>query len=680
MAGARAAAASSTGPSASSGSPPPQEPGLGELLEEFSRTQYRAKDGGGTSGSKVERIEKRCLELFGRDYCFSVIPNVNGDICGHYPRHIVFLEYESSEKEKDTFQSTVQVSRLQDLINRSKMARCRGRFVCPVILFKGKHICRSATLAGWGELYGRSGYNYFFSGGADDAWADVEDITEEDCALRSGDTHLFDKVRGYDIRLLRYLSVKYICDLMVENKKVKFGVNVTSSEKVDKAQRYADFTLLSIPYPGCEFFKEYKDRDYMAEGLIFNWKQDYVDAPLSIPDFLTHSLHIDWSQYQLVLGPENQSFWNVTHWKMYSHQGTSWSLLFQSWDLVQQTQNYLKLLLSIVNSDDDNGLLVHCISGWDRTPLFISLLRLSLWADGLIHTSLKPAEILYLTVAYDWFLFGHMLVDRLSKGEEIFFFCFNFLKHITSEDFSALKTQRRKSLPARDAGFTVEDICMLKRRDRGSTTSLGSDFSLVMESSPGAAGSFTYEAVELVPGGVQAQAAWKKSHSSSPQSVLWNRPQPTEDRLPSHQGLIEAKSSSSSSSNHSDNYFRIGSSPLEVPKPRSVDHPLPGSSYSTDFGSWQMVTGCGSIQERAVLHTDSSLPFSFPDELPNSCLLAALSERETRLQEVRSAFLATYSSTVGLRAGAPSPSGAIGGLLEQFVRGVGLRGTSSSAL
>ncbi|XP_075854555.1 phosphatidylinositol-3,5-bisphosphate 3-phosphatase MTMR14 isoform X9 [Microcebus murinus] len=455
MAGTRAASAASAGSSASSsGNPPPQEPGLGELLEEFSRTQYRAKDGSGASGSKVERIEKRCLELFGRDYCFSVIPNMNGDICGHYPRHIVFLEYESSEKEKDT-----------------------------------------------------------------------------------GDTHLFDKVRGYDIRLLRYLSVKYICDLMVENKKVKFGMNVTSSEKVDKAQRYADFTLLSIPYPGCEFFKEYKDRDYMAEGLIFNWKQDYVDAPLSIPDFLTHSLNIDWSQYQ-------------------------------SWDLVQQTQNYLKLLLSIVNGDDDSGLLVHCISGWDRTPLFISLLRLSLWADGLIHTSLKPAEILYLTVAYDWFLFGHMLVDRLSKGEEIFFFCFNFLKHITSEEFSALKIQRRKSLPARDAGFTLEDICMLRRKDRGSTTSLGSDFSLVMENSPGAAGSFTYEAVELVPAGAQTQAAW----------------------------------------------------------------------------------------------------------------IAALSNRETRLQEVRSAFLATYSSTVGLRAVPPSPSGAIGGLLEQFARGVGLRGTSSSTL
>ncbi|NXX98985.1 MTMRE protein, partial [Centropus bengalensis] len=480
--------------------------------------------------AQVERIERRCLELFGRDYRYSVIPNAHGEVCAHYPRHIVLLERDAG---RDPFESPVQVGKLQDLINRSKMARCRGRFVCPVILYKGKHICRSATLAGWGELYGRTGYNYIFSGGSDDAWADAEDISEEDSALRNADSQLFDKVRGHDIKLLRYLSVRYICDLMVENKKVKFGLNVTSSEKVDKAQRYADFTLLSIPYPGCEFFKEYKDRDYTAEGLIFNWKQDYVDAPLSIPASLTQSLNIDWSEYQ-------------------------------SWDLVQQTQNYLKLLISIINSDDDSGLLVHCISGWDRTPLFISLLRLSLWADGLIHASLEPSEILYLTVAYDWFLFGHMLVDRLSKGEEIFFFCFNFLKHITSEEFSAVKSQRRKSLPP---GFTLEEICMLKQRDRGSTTSLSSDFSLGMESSPGAAGSFTYEAVELMPAGAQTQAAWRKSCASSPQAVLWSRAQYSEDRLPST-GMVEVKSSSSSSSTHSDNFLRIGSSPLEVPRSR----------------------------------------------------------------------------------------------------------------
>ncbi|POI33862.1 hypothetical protein CIB84_002387, partial [Bambusicola thoracicus] len=349
--------------------------GLAELLLEFSRTQYRAKDGGGVAAAKVERIERRCLELFGRDYRYSVISNAHGEVCAHYPRHIVLLERDNAAG-RDPFESTVQVGKLQDLINRSKMARCRGRFVCPVILYKGKHICRSATLAGWGELYGRTGYNYIFSGGSDDAWADAEDISEDDSALRNADSQLFDKVRGHDIKLLRYLSVRYICDLMVENKKVKFGLNVTSSEKVDKAQRYADFTLLSIPYPGCEFFKEYKDRDYTAEGLIFNWKQDYVDAPLSIPASVTQSLSIDWSEYQ-ARGPftEVGCEWledqgktcHSSKWSYFSGIETkrmassepqnnlllifNISLPAQSWDLVQQTQNYLKLLISIINSD-----------------------------------------------------------------------------------------------------------------------------------------------------------------------------------------------------------------------------------------------------------------------------------------------------------------------------------------
>lgn len=57
--------------------------------------------------------------------------------------------------------------------------------------------------------------------------------------------------------------------------------------------------------------------------------------------------------------------------------------------------------------------------------------------------------------------------------------------------------------------------------------------------------------------------------------------------------------------------------------------------------------------------------------------LVSASDRESRLEEVRSAFLASYSRTIGLKAVPPSPSGAIGGLLEQFVRGVGLRGSST---
>jgi len=38
----------------------------------------------------------------------------------------------------------------------------------------------------------------------------------------------------------------------------------------------------------------------------------------------------------------------------------------------------------------------------------VSLLRLSLWADGECHTSLSAEEILFLTIAYDWFLFGYL--------------------------------------------------------------------------------------------------------------------------------------------------------------------------------------------------------------------------------------------------------------------------------
>uniref|UniRef100_A0A3Q2DAR9 Myotubularin related protein 14 n=1 Tax=Cyprinodon variegatus TaxID=28743 RepID=A0A3Q2DAR9_CYPVA len=210
-----------------------------------------------------------------------------------------------------------------------------------------------------------------------------------------------------------------------------------------------------------------------------------------------------------------------------------WTSIQKSWDLVEQTQNYLKLLLHIINSDDDSGLLVHCISGWDRTPLFVSLLRLSLWA---VSPSSAPPS--------------HMLPDRLSKGEEIFFFCFNFLKHIVSEKFSAVRKQRPFWL------FSGS-------RDRGSITSLSSDFSLITEEPP------------------------------------------------------------------------------------------------ANFGPSELFL--------------SLTPGVCPS--PPRCSLP--SERQARLEAVREIFLAAYSSTVGLRSSAPSPSGAISGLLEQFARGVGLRGSNA---
>jgi len=77
------------------------------------------------------------------------------------------------------------------------------------------------------------------------------------------------------------------------------------------------------------------------------------------------------------------------------------------------------------------------------------LIRISLWADGIIHPTLSPYQLLYYTIAYDWLLFGHDLKDRLSKGEEIFFFCFDFLKYIEKDQFSMHKQKLRDDKTSR---------------------------------------------------------------------------------------------------------------------------------------------------------------------------------------------------------------------------------------
>eukprot|EP01135_Chromosphaera_perkinsii_P003660 Nk52_evm39s250 gene=Nk52_evmTU39s250 len=249
-------------------------------------------------------------------------------------------------------------------------------------------------------------------------------------AASTGNT--MDKNRNSDIQLLEVLNVKYICDLMVEKKKVKFGLTVSSSEKVDSHQRYRNFSILTMPYPGVEIFRDVskKDEPCTSEGKVFfDWSQTFADAEFSLPDEpWTTCGGIDWREYK-------------------------------QWDLTQMTKNYLKLLLNFIRSDCDKaqaksegssgsensdadpiGMLLHCISGWDRTPMFISMLRLSLWADGEIHTSLNAWEMLYFTLGHDWLLYGHLLKDRTKRGEDILYFCFHFLKSIMGDEFSIFST------------------------------------------------------------------------------------------------------------------------------------------------------------------------------------------------------------------------------------------------
>ncbi|TNN79665.1 Myotubularin-related protein 14 [Liparis tanakae] len=234
--------------------------------------------------------------------------------------------------------------------------------------------------------------------------------------------------------------------------------------------------------------------------------------------------------------------------------------------------------------------------------------------------------------------------------------------------------------------------CLLtESRDRGSVTSLSSDFSLITEEAGGSS-SLTNEPVDLFSSQPQA-SNWRKGPASSPQMVVWSKPNPLDEHL-SHP-LSEARSSSSSSSNQSEHAAtRTGSSPLAVPGRRlAADYTRSGSSLSTEFGSWQIVSGCGSIHDNGhfpppltsasstssavAAAYDSPLPFSFQDDGPSGRMCPFPSERQARLEAVREVFLAAYSSTVGLKSSVPSPSGAITGLLEQFARGVGLRGTNA---
>jgi len=77
-----------------------------------------------------------------------------------------------------------------------------------------------------------------------------EDTAYEEEQKGSSEWQLFDRVRNQDIKLLKTLNIGTIVDFMVEKKKVKFMMNVTSSEKVDKEKRYQDFKIISLPYPG----------------------------------------------------------------------------------------------------------------------------------------------------------------------------------------------------------------------------------------------------------------------------------------------------------------------------------------------------------------------------------------------------------------------------------------------
>lgn len=57
---------------------------------------------------------------------------------------------------------------------------------------------------------------------------------------------------------------------------------------------------MSLPYPGCEFFRQYRDNNYQAQDLVFDWTQAHVDASIVVPeDPLPNQLPIKWDRYKV---------------------------------------------------------------------------------------------------------------------------------------------------------------------------------------------------------------------------------------------------------------------------------------------------------------------------------------------------------------------------------------------
>ena len=396
-------------------------------------------------GARMRAVQRRCNELFKLDYEYSIIDNADGQFCSSYPLDIVVLERERVASSGDSLGSggdnrtaaskTVppplnSADDLRARFQRGRFGRVRGRFPVPVIIWNGKNICRSSTISVQAEVILNMSKSKLKG---------VLSMFDAGKGAPSDPSFAVEAQRRYDIAILNELGVHYICDLMVERHKTKMGLTCSSSEKAE-AGRYGDYHIQSMPYPGCEFFRDFKDNKHCGKNLVFDWNCSYIDATFATPPRRSQ-LGLDWTAYK-------------------------------SWDIVLLTQNYLRLIQEYIGSPGaargDGGVLVHCISGWDRTPLFISLLRLSLWADGAIHRSLDAEQILYLTLGYDWMLFSHLLTDRLDKGEDIFYFCFYMLQFIASKEFSTIGASTGDAKDQASAGESVNGS-LVQRSNDGAT-------------------------------------------------------------------------------------------------------------------------------------------------------------------------------------------------------------------
>jgi len=112
---------------------------------------------------------------------------------------------------------------IDTLINEAKFARCRNRFVVPVILYQGKYICRYNCI--YFLLYQCYNTISLISYLRSSTIARMTEIglgTATAKGLSFEEFRQLDKKRKCDVELLNAWKVGTIIDLMVENEKQKY--------------------------------------------------------------------------------------------------------------------------------------------------------------------------------------------------------------------------------------------------------------------------------------------------------------------------------------------------------------------------------------------------------------------------------------------------------------------------
>ena len=349
----------------------------------------------------IRNIEENCVELWRKDYGDRIvlIPNQNGSLCASYPENLVFCV-------PPFFTSEQKVQKVQQLLNvlsteNVAFARARTRFPHPVIWTQypaqSKQnldqylptLSRSAGLSGTAEILYRNPKILF-----------------------SKNEELY-RLRGKDLEYIStQLGVRKIVDLMNEEVYSVGGVAMCSSEKAhDSVLSYEkkNVRLIALPFPGVDFYKG--TSVHFDPKRLPDWEKTSADLALNIDGVITANKEADSSI--------------ISHFGDYKKH-------FKTWGVLQLSREYFYFILYLLkNESKQGGALIHCVSGWDRTPLWVSVLRVALWSVNQIHKTLTIEEIVYLTVAYDWLLFGHNLVKRRNNDQDIFTYFIILLENIS---------------------------------------------------------------------------------------------------------------------------------------------------------------------------------------------------------------------------------------------------------